>query len=204
MNFLRNLFFVAWGKNLAENNVPFIDRNYIFPFIFHFQEYKNTLEDLEAELNSQQQQINSLSTQNKTLELKVEKVDILTTEIHLLKDENSELNNKYNELENNMNSSQQLKGSQEEVQQQNDDELFILARTLDDLDQRYKQLEDEMCVKNKIINDLEIMLSNQNNDDQSEVDILCKSLGIREDEYMKLEEEYKKSQEEVISLQKVV
>ena len=92
------------------------------------QEYKNALEDLESEFQSQQTKIQELNQK--------------------LRDDQKQSDQANNAELEHMRTSLKTK----------DDEIFVLNKTLDDLEAKYHTQEEELSEKHKCVTDLEIIL----------------------------------------------
>ena len=201
-----------------------MEKNWVNGFIFGFQEYKNTLEDLESELSGQQLQIKSLTDEVKSLQIRNTDNDETQNKLKVLENENKKLQEQINIYESDnkiyletirirdetidkMEENLKNENSSDDDKLRQDDEIFVLSKTLDDIDLKYKQLEDELGEKERIICELQSSIeeSRQSEDEnhQSELDILCKTLGIKEDENLSLEKELKRTQKELQRLEKV-
>ena len=181
------------------------------------------MEDLESELSSQQLQIKSLTEEVKSLQISNADNNETQNKLRILENENSKLQEQINIYEGDnkvyletirirdetidkMEENLKSENSSDDDRLQQNDEIFVLSKTLDDIDLKYKQLEDELGEKERIICELEssVKENRQSEDEnQSELDILCKTLGLKEDENLNLEKELKRTQKELQQLQKV-
>ena len=182
------------------------------------------MEDLESELSSQQLQIKLLTEEVKSLQIRNTDNDETQNKLRILENEKNKLQEQINIYESDnkiyletirsrdetidkMEENLKNENSSDDDRLRQDDEIFVLSKTLDDIDLKYKQLEDELGEKERIICELQssIKESRQSEDEnhQSELDILCKTLGLKEDENLSLEKELKRTQKELQQLQKV-
>ncbi|XP_057313472.1 ELKS/Rab6-interacting/CAST family member 1-like [Hydractinia symbiolongicarpus] len=145
------------------------------------EEYTKTLEDLESELKSQQQQINMLNKELRNVKDEKEFIAKLEEQLNVLAEE----------------------------KQNHEKEITILNSTLDELQHKYKLLEEDCNDKNKCISDLEIILVEQERKEKEhegnkkELEVLYTTISRRESEFRNLQKELSEYQEEVQRLQKL-